>query len=163
MGKVDGPFQGAVGDNHLLDALGNEMLGREFGHLAGAGQQHAFFVQVAEDFPGHLHRGIADRDGAAADVGFGPDPLGNGEGLVEKTVEQQAGGLGFRRAAIGLFELAQDLRFADDHRVQAGGHPKEVIDRVAVLVQVAVFPGVLIRQAALGKEKAAHAVGGLFR
>ena len=138
--QVDRPLQGAVGDNHLGHALADQVLGRQFGHLPGADEQHPLVRKVAENLARQFHRGVADGHGAGADAGFRAHPLGHGKGLVHQLVEQKTGAAALGRVAVGLLQLAENLRLANDHRVQAGGHQKQVLDRglVEVLVDVPV-------------------------
>ena len=41
---------------------------------------------------------------------------------------------------VGGLELSEDLRFADHHGIEAGGHAEEVVDGVAAFVPVEVRP-----------------------
>ena len=51
---------------------------------------------------------------------------------------------------VGVLELAQDLRLAHHHRIQAGRHAEQVMDGVAALVPVEVR-----RQAIAGRRRLA--------
>jgi hypothetical protein len=50
--------------------------------------------------------------------------LGDGKGLLEKLVEDQPDGAGRFRRAHRLLHLAEDLRLAQDHRIEPAGHPE---------------------------------------
>jgi hypothetical protein len=110
------------------------------GHLPGADEQHPLVLQVAENLARQFHRGVADGHGAGADAGFRAHPLGHGKGLVHQLVEQKTGAAALGRVTVGLLQLAEDLRLADDHRIQAGGHQEQVLDRglVPMLVDMPV-------------------------
>ena len=81
--------------------------------------------EIAEDLFGQLHRGKGHGNGRGGDFGFGAHPFGNGKGLVQKAVQDDAGGLVFRGITVGCLDLAQDLRFSHHHGVEAGGNPED--------------------------------------
>ena len=58
----------------------------QFAHLPRPGDEHRLALQIAEDLPGQLHRGIAHRDGAAPDAGLGANALGDAEGAGQHVV-----------------------------------------------------------------------------
>src|SRR5207248_1965003 len=72
--------------------------------------------------------GGADGDGAAADFGFRARALAGGEGVLKEGMNERAAGPGVLRALERLLHLRQDLRLADDHRVEAGSDAEEVPD-----------------------------------
>ncbi len=43
------------------------------------------------------------------------------------------------RLAVGVFELSQYLRLAEDHGIQAGGHCKQMLHRLTVFQDIGVF------------------------
>ncbi len=57
---------------------------------------------------------------------------------LQKVVEFAGDGAGGARYSEGLLDLAQNLRFADDHGIEAGGDAEEMADSllIAVLVDV---------------------------
>ena len=55
------------------------MARRKLGHLAGADQHHALILQRSEDLAREFDGGIADGNGADADVGLGANAFGNAE------------------------------------------------------------------------------------
>ena len=120
----------------LAHALTLQVLQGQFGHLAGAHQQDGLAGQLAEDLPGQADRGIADADGVVADAGFAAHPFGHGEGLVQQAVQNGAGGLVLGGLPVGLLDLPQDLGLAQDHGIEAGGYPEEVLHRLRTLVDV---------------------------
>ena len=106
------------------------MRGGELDHLAGADEQEPLRADRRKDPLGELHRRGSHRDGRAADVGLRADVLGDGERALEKAVQhkpQRSGGFGI---AHRLLHLAQDLRLAQHHRVEAGRHPERVRHRL---------------------------------
>ena len=59
---------------------------------------------------------------------FRPDPLARGDGLLEEHVQDGTGRAVFVGHDVGLFDLAEDLTFAEDQRVQAGSDVEQVVD-----------------------------------
>ena len=108
--------------------------GRQFRHLAGPDQHDRLVVQLAENLAGQFDRRITDGHGAGADPGLGAHPLGHGKGLVQQSVQDQPADFMLGGVAVGLLELAQDLRLAHDHRIEAGGDQEQVPDGLLVLV-----------------------------
>src|SRR6267154_1112255 len=85
-------------------------------------------VRLATAMP----RGCCHRDDVGADSGVAAHLLRHRERALEEFVEERsecAGGLG---DADRLLHLAQDLRFADHHGVEAGGDAERVPHRFAV-------------------------------
>ena len=130
---------GAVGDVNLAGSVGHQMARRQFAHLACSDQVDALALQVAEDLLRQIdgHRG--DRYGGRGDRGLGADPLGDGERPGQQRIELRVDRSHGARRGVRLLHLAQDLRLADDHRVQAGGHAKHVPHRIAIAMFVEVL------------------------
>ena len=81
--------------------------------------------QVAEDLSRERDRREADRDGPSTERGLGPDPLADAERRVEQPVQERAGRPDVR-GGVRLLHLPEDLRLADDERVEPGGDPEQV-------------------------------------
>src|SRR3546814_15747417 len=79
-------------------------------------------------------RGRSHGHRVGADPGIGARALGGGEGLLEQAIELPAQSAGTARDGPGLLHLAQALRFAQDQRIQPGGHPEPVAPGVGVIV-----------------------------
>ena len=74
-----------------------------------------------------------------ANARVGANALGDGEGLLEQAVERIAQAARVARRLPGFLDLAEDLRLAEDHRIQPGGHAEQMPNGAAVdmLIQVA--------------------------
>ena len=107
-----------------------EMRRRELDHLAGADEQQALVGDRREDPLGELDRRRRHRDRRAADVGLRAHVLGHREGALEQAVEHQPERAGRLRVPDRLLHLAQDLRLAQHHRIEAARHPERVRDRL---------------------------------
>ena len=66
------------------------------------------------------------------------DAAAGGERAAEEAVEDRPGGALDQRQLVGAFDLALDLGLADDHRVEPGGDPEEVVGGVAAAARVEV-------------------------
>ncbi len=95
-------------------------------------------VEVAEVDGGDLERGGDDALPGLVDAGLGVRPLADPQRLLHQLVQQPAGGVGLGGRVVGVAELAEDLRLADDHRVEPGGHPERVPHGRLVVVHVEV-------------------------
>ena len=103
--------------------------GRELADPAGADQQHAATLEVAEHLRRERGRRGRDRRRALADRGLGAHALADRERLPEDAVEQRPG----RDRLVRVADLAEDLALARDERVEPGGDAEQVLSR-SVLV-----------------------------
>ena len=99
---------------------------RELAHLAGADEQHRAVAQLAEDLPRELDGDVRDGHGVAADRGLGARALRRGDRAVAQRVQHRAEAARLLRGLVRLLHLAEDLRLAEHHRVEAGGHAEGV-------------------------------------
>jgi len=125
-----GALERAVGDHQPLGRLRREMRGGEFDHLARADEQHVQIGDLGEDAFGEFDRGGGHADRMGADLGLGAHLFGDRERALEQLVEQGADGAGFVGRTHRLLHLAEDLRFAEHHRIEAAGHAECMADRV---------------------------------
>jgi hypothetical protein len=100
-------------------------------HLSRADHDDLFVVESLEK----LARKVGDRharntDPLLIDRGFRCDSLGHPQRRLEGRVGQGADTARGRGQFVCLFHLAEDLRLADDHAVEAGGHREQVTDKV---------------------------------
>ena len=119
-------------------ALLDEMAGGELGHLAGADEEDGLAFERVEDLAGEIDGDRGDGDGAGADLGFGADLFGDGEGALEEAFEGGGDGADLAGDGVGLFDLAEDLRLADDHAVERAGDAEEMADGFALAELVEV-------------------------
>ena len=134
-----GRRQRPAGDRDLLHALRAQVDAGELGHLAGAEDEDAQAGEVPEDLLGQLDRGVADRDRAFAESGFVAHALADRERGVEQPMGHGAGEVEVARRGVGRLHLAENLRLADDERVEAGGDAEEVARRVDAAMAVEVL------------------------
>ena len=109
------------------------------GHLAGAEQRDASPLELAKDAAGQVDRDRGDRGPAAGDVGLAADPLGPAKGHGQAAIEDRSDGLALAGDLPGVFDLAEDLRLADDHALEAGRDPEDVPGRALLLAHEAVL------------------------
>ena len=119
-------------DRHLLHALRLHVPGRQLAHFAGADDEDGPPLEVAEDLARERDRRKADRDGARGEPGLRADALAGGERRVKQPVEHGADRLRAGGEGVGFFHLAEDLRLADDQRIEAGGHAEQMTGGVEI-------------------------------
>ncbi len=90
-------------------------------------------LEPREHAPREADAGGGDRDRARADRGLGAHPLGDGEGGLEQAVQQRTGRARLLRRAVRVLELSEDLRLAEDQRVEPGGDRERVTHGVRPL------------------------------
>ena len=97
------------------------------------------------------------------DSGLAADFLGDGECAVHQRAQVHADRSGVRGDSIGFFDLAQNLRLADHHRIEAGRDPEDVTDRVGIPEAVEMFRnGVGRNLMKLAEKVADQAIVGTF-
>ena len=112
------------------------MGGGQLRHLAGADHEHGAGLQAAEDLARERDRRVADRYGALAEPGVRAHPFADRERPGEELVQERAGAPRTRGQRVGLLDLAEDLRLADDQRVEAGGDPEQVPRHVGAAARI---------------------------
>ncbi len=138
LGEGARAFEGAVGDEDGACTLLDEVARGELAHFACADEEDGAAVERTKDFAGKFDGDGGDGDRVGADFGFSADLLGRGEGALEKVFKLAADGARGASDGEGFLDLAENLRFADDHRVQAGGDTKEMADGVLVAMLIDV-------------------------
>ena len=88
---------------------------------------------VVEEAVGEFDAGGGNGDVVGADGGAVADLFGDGETLLEEAFEDAADGARLPGEAVGLLDLPEDLRFAEDEGVEAAGDAVDVADGLAVV------------------------------
>ena len=125
-----GTVEIAIEDDDLPRAGVGEVVQRFLGHLAGADHEHALVVEPLEDARRRNRRSPrwgCSRDGGAASVSLATRRATRMADL-EEAVRHGAGAADLPGQLVGLFHLRKDLRFAEDHAVEAGGDAEQVAD-----------------------------------
>jgi hypothetical protein len=102
---------------------------------ARADEQGRVLPEVGEELLREGHRRVGDGHRAGADLGIRAYLFCDREGVLEQLRELLADGPGALCVAVGVLQLAEDLRLAEDHRVQPASHPEDVPQR-GVVVQL---------------------------
>ena len=155
-GQRLGVRRGAAADRDPLRLLRGEVPRRQLGHLAGADDQHRGVLQVAADLARQAERRVADRHRALGQLGLAAHALAGGERGVEQAVEERAGRVLIGRRGVGLLHLAEDLRLADDQRIEPGGDAEQVAGGVGLGAGVDVRAQIVGRHRARRREEAGH-------
>ena len=141
---VGGALERAVRHHERPGAAWRGAARGELAHRPRAEQERRLVVEAIEDVAGELDGRGADRHGLLGDPG-----LACGCASPPRTTcgsSDAAPGRRRRAAAatrVLLLQLAEDLRLAHDHRVEARRDPEEMPDRLAVAVGVEA-PGQLV-------------------
>ena len=112
---------------------------RELDHLAGADEQHLGLAQVLEQLRGEAHRGRRHADRVApisVEVRTSLATANERWNICCSVRAERAGAVGL---AHRLLQLAEDLRLAEHHRVEAAGDAERVARRRAALEHVGVL------------------------
>ena len=126
----------AIGDHEPLHPRACEMPGGQIDHLARADHERGALAQVRVHPPREADGRGGEGDRVGADLRLGADALcGRKRGLKE-LVERGAGAAGLLRHAIGILELAQDLRLAQHHGVESRGDGEGMRDGELFLMNI---------------------------
>ena len=115
---------GAVGDEDGACALLDEVARGELAHFARADEEDGPALERAEDLAREIDGDRGDGDGVGADAVSVRRFFGGGKGALQQVLEWRRDGAGGARHGEGFLDLAENLRLADDHGVQAGGTRK---------------------------------------
>ena len=128
-----------IGHEDLLHARSQQVARRKLRHLSRADQHHSPLLQRSEYLARKFHGCVTDRNSADADIGLGAHSLGDAECARDYRVQQPVDGALILRERVGGLQLAEDLRLADDHRVQACGDSEEMANRIPAFEAVQVL------------------------
>ena len=128
--QTDGPFVSAVGDEDRRATMRHQVAGGEFAHLAGAHDEYRLPFQRPENLLSQFHRDRRDRHRRRSHCRLAAHALGYGEGAAEKLVKLAADGSHGPGRRVSFLHLAQNLRFAHDHRIQTRSHAEHMPHRV---------------------------------
>ena len=132
-GQFFGAGLGSVDDENGCGALLDEVTRGQLGHFSSTDKEDGLALQRAEDFAREVYCYGSNGDAARANLGFSPNLLRDGEGSLEKRFELSGDGADLAGDSVGLFDLAEDLGFADDHAVERAGDAEEMADGFALL------------------------------
>ncbi len=113
-GQLHRPLEGSIGHHQTAHAVALQMARHQIAHFTGADQHDGLIVETVENPPGEIHRDRAHRHRAAADPGFAAHAFGDGERTMEQAMQDRPDGSRLLRRVVILFQLAENLRFADD-------------------------------------------------
>ena len=110
--------ESAIGEEDDGGSVLDEVTRGELGHLSGSDEEDGLAVERTEDFAGEVDGYRCDGDGAGADLRLAADFFRYGEGALQESVERACDCTYFAGDGVGLLDLAEDLRLADDHGVE---------------------------------------------
>ena len=126
------------------------------GHLAGADAEDGFVVVMLENPAGAFDGDGADADAAFGDLRLRHHLLADGDGALEEGIERRADGAGRAGEVVGFADLAEDLRFADDHGIDRAGDGEDVLDGIALRFGVEMRTQFVDADIAPGGEEGDH-------
>ena len=130
-----------------------EVLRGQRADFAGADDEHAAALEPSENLPGERDGGKADRHRALAERGFRADPLADAERPVERLAQQRAGAVPLGGRLERILHLPEDLRLADDERVEPGGDAEQMMRRRHVVMREQVRQERLARELMIVAEE----------
>ena len=135
----------------------------ELRHLAGAEDQDAAPLEVAEDLFRERDGRVADRDGAFTESRFGAHALADRERRVKQAVRQGRGELSVACDAVRGFDLAENLWLADHERIEPRGDPEQMARGIRAAMHVEVLRHLRMRDLVILAEEPPDAIGGRVR
>ena len=130
---------GAVEDyRHRACAFGANPLRDERAHSSRAEHQHRAPTECSQSRLRKLDRGARVADRLRADPGLRTRHLPGSDREAEEIVQDRAERARLLGLDVCLFDLAENLRFADEHRVEARAHAEEMVDGLAAEERVQV-------------------------
>ena len=102
------------------------MGGAQLDHFACTNEQHIVFAQVFKQLTSQAHRGSGHADAVGANFSAAAHLLGDSERTLEHLVQGGTQSPRLAGHAHRVFQLTQDLRLAQDHRIETTGHAKRM-------------------------------------
>lgn len=135
-----GAIVGAIGDDEFTDPAFGQVSRGQFDGLTGSNQDGGLLAEILENPLGKADRRERHGNGTVADGGVGPDLLGGGKGMLKKFSKGLSDGAGFGRGLVSRFHLPENLRFAENHRIEPGSDAKHVAyrGRIGMGVEIAL-------------------------
>ena len=140
-------------DDDFSHAVAPQMLRRERAGLTRADDEHATSVEAAENLSRKRDGGEADRHRAFTERRLATHALTDAERPVKRLVQQGPRAMPLGRRLERFLHLAEDLRLADDQRVEPGGHPEQVPRRRDVVVRKQVRQEHVLRELMIVAEE----------
>ena len=134
--QIDGVLRRAVQNAQLLDPAIAQMPHHLLAGRARSDDQRAVIVQLAENAFGKFHAGKRHGNRTRAEFRFVAHALAHLEGRLKHAIEHRPGLAAVQRNLVGVANLSQNLRFAQQHRIQAGRYAEEMAHGVAVTMAV---------------------------
>src|SRR5208337_1701795 len=133
-GELLGFFAGAIGEVEPADVAIVKLGDYLFADCAGAENERGAIVELAKNALGEPHARGSDAHGTRAELGFRANALANFERGLKQAVQDGASNVRGVGTEIGFADLAENFRFAKQHRFQAGRNAEEMADGVVIVV-----------------------------
>src|SRR5688572_22486903 len=120
------PIVGTVCDENAARPTREQRASGFLTGVARADDHDIVIVQRTKNLFGQFDGHGSDRYTAALNVGFSANMFGHIEGALEGLVQPRPRVTVLKRKFVGLLELAEDLRFAEHHRIKSAGHLEQM-------------------------------------
>jgi hypothetical protein len=150
LGQFFTAFKGS-GYESTLDAIVDEMLGRQLSHFSGSDQHHCLVRKVVEYLLRQFHRRKCHGNGGRSNVRFGPHPFRDGKRFVQEAVQDDSD-VWYSRRNHRRSSLAEYLGFTHHHGIETRRNPEDVangcfsVQSIKVLIQHVEGEIVVIRK-----------------
>jgi hypothetical protein len=122
------------------------MRGAQFDHLTGADEENLLIGDTFEDPLTQAHRGSGHGDDIGPDRRRRPHFLGHREGVLKEFVQRRTKSARLLGNAYRLLHLAENLRLAENHRIEPTGNPKGMSNGIALGIGIEVRRDLMARQ-----------------
>jgi len=115
-------------DDEQIGTGAGEGFGGGFGHFSGANEGNEPSIEVTEDLGSQLDSDAGDGHRTGTNEGFRANTFGGMKRAFNCATKESADGAQGASAFEGVFDLTEDLGFADNERIERGCDAKEVTD-----------------------------------
>ena len=128
----------AIGDGHAAWVFGRKVGHHQLNHFASAHKQNFDFGEVFKNLTCQANRCGRHADGMGANFSGRSHLFGDCKTALKQLVQGAAQGAGLFCGSDRIFELTQNLRFAQDHGVETAGHSEGMSGHMAFFKHVGV-------------------------
>ena len=132
-GERLGAIEAAIRDDHAVNAIRMQMARGECNRFASADEQRGVLFEFLEHRPSDLHSRGGHGHRIRTNACVRSHALRDRERGLKQTVQLGPGRARVERRAIGVFQLSEDLGFAQDERVETARNIEEVLDRLGAV------------------------------
>ena len=125
---------GAAHDQQVVDLAGPQSRGGNRRHCAGAHDNRARAAESGR--PAEPKTGLDQRAASRVDAGFGVRPLGRVQRVLDHVMQCSTGIAALLSRPKRCSDLAENLVFADEHRIETRRHREQMLGGALFVVHV---------------------------